>query len=152
MVYEIHYLIYGVKLTDDLIKEIIEYISQQPQYANICQYFTNHNEYSDSISLSEYIVDADLVQEFFDRIWPETAWTPYQNAGSAPVIFGQIVWSSDDCNFFDFEVASNLPEANLNENEMASIKQTIQHIQNSLPLSIARRFPDVDYYWAIGTS
>ncbi len=165
--FDVYYLIYGVKLSDHLIEQlIIHYIEINANDIQNHEFLLNifddddsdeevvenrkrKRRESTSKQLAEAIIEIDLIEEFFQQVLPRDTINTPTFIGD-PAFIGETVWLIDPDLFKGEWDKSKMPD--ISDEKKQSIEENIKSIVSDLPVDVIKQFPKVSYYWIHGTS
>lgn len=154
---DIYYLIQGVKISEDLAKEIITHVVTSHEYDDYLDsaigYFEDkfdQDPYEDDcVELVEFIMENDMADDILGQIW-ESYKSPYDGAGwGFNHYVGKVVWDSDECLKGG---PASLPIVDVNRCDMIGINHMVNSFKSSFPDYIQEMFPPTGFYWVMGTS
>lgn len=149
MTYDVYYLIYGIKLSDEFIRKLIDYVVESGDFdlelvEETCLEDGYDWEKVKKTSRRYEYIDEDFLENYFFEML-----NSFYDGDS---YIGKQVWSTEDCNWNEIAPADGFPVAEISEDEKVECKKLIDSFVDLLPVELVQELPDANFYWCVGSS
>lgn len=154
MTYTTYHLVFGVKVSNEMLANIIgrfydlnvNHVQMHYKGWEDCKKKYN----SECHNFGQFVIDEDSVDVFLGHVFDNILYSDmylYNEIYDGDVFFGVEVWSTNDVNWNDYEVAKPIV-TRLSEEEEISIKKRISESLECCNDIL----PEINYYWCSGSS
>lgn len=151
MVYDIYYLIYGIKLDDKLLKRLVDYVVECGE----CDLeLIEESCRNDGWEWNE-IKNTDKKYLYVDNEYLENfLFEDLESFYNGDMRCGEVIWCSENLNAFELEQATELtlPKLEASKSTRKKAEEMVNSFKERLPDDLQHLLPPIGFYWCVGSS